>query len=234
MKHASAADLKVGDTIAGSGLPTPNALAHAFATLAHLSIDEVHSLAPWWIAQCKANSEKTAKDSLLREGFEAWYPTYKRFSPMPLRMIPPKKRNSRRPMVITRNLALYPGYVLLRRFKGDFPIFRLFELNGCGGLVVSINAAGDAAPVLMPDHSVELMRLREDTGLDDVYQGVSQHGVMTGIVKQDPRFMLQHNSRGRVVGRLDDSHESSLFIELQDRVVQVISSSHHLAQTLGR
>jgi len=280
--------LKIGDVIPGNGKPTPKALARYFAKEAD-DLAEVHSMEPWWLMQCRGGSEEVACAALKQEGFEPYYPTYRKFSPMPRNKIASHMRHKKRHAVQEKRLPLHPGYVLFRPLAVGIPyydIYRLYELDGCGGLctwargevpcneelnreeidrrIAEIvrnypdplcapdhvrNAymallrakepklAGARTdtwiePILIPDYRVEAMRVTAAAGLNDQFVGVTEHAVMTGVVKEVglARTMM---TRGKIMARLDDGVNSSLFIDRGDRVIRVISSSHD-AQKVGK
>lgn len=233
-------DVKPGDVVdVGTG-PTPRALLHAFATLVepeHLA--EVHSTAPWLIAQSGPNAEKTAVQSLLREGFEAWYPTFRHFKPKPLRKIASNMRHKFKNKVDVTHRPLFPSYVLFRRFAGDFDILKLYELKGCVGLCVFEGRQGLPEAASISDLMVEELRLRvANHGLivqdwkgrfvwksDDHLDRVSGYTLVKSGILDDPKARNPWPLKGRIAGRLDESTGLSLFIDRGDRIVRIIRSA---------
>lgn len=233
-------DVKPGDVIDPGNGPTPRALLHAFAELVEpTDLVEVHSIDPWWISQSHPNCERVAAESLMREGFEAWYPTYRHFVPKPLRKIASHMRHKYRDKVECRIKPLFPGYVLLRRAAARHVPVRLFELRGCSGLCVFDGPDGPQ-PATISDVQVEMLRLRVDnhgaTGsafpltqkpawrTDDVMDRVSDFAVIKSGILEDPKVKNPWAVKGRVAGKLDESLGLSLFIVRGDRTVRVIRS----------
>lgn len=217
--------LEKGDVVdAGSG-PTDRSLLRAFATLAQPEqLLELHSMEPWWIMQSKPNCERIAVDALARNGFEAWYPTYRHFSRVPLRKIASNMRHKAKNKIQMRVRMLMPGYILIRRLFGSFDVYRLYDLDGCGGLCVLDGDNGEV-PATLADHEVEILRLRVASRADDVYSEVAAGFVMKTGFLDDPRAMKQWTFKTPLVGRLDESVRTSLFIARGDRIIRVIRSA---------
>lgn len=225
MSKKSMLQAKVGDVVSTDHLPSPDALAHQFATIAAIEIGELHSMDRWMIAQCKSRSEQTVREHLLREGFEAWHPTFRLHRPISPSKLSSKNRHKRRHEIEVVTCALYPGYVLFRRMFGEYPLSKLHDIPCCGGLCVYYDPQTDAAmPASLNDYEVELMRRAEARGLHDQFTGGTEKRYGHGVVNLDAKALKQVDMRGRAIGRLDESLRTSLFIEQGDRILRVITA----------
>lgn len=217
--------LKIGDVVDAGRGPTPRSILSAFADINQPEeLTELHSLEPWWIMQCKPNCERIALVALARHGFEAWYPTYRQFSPVPLRKIASNMRHKAKDRVQIRFRMQYPGYILIRRLFGSFDIYRLFDIDGCGGLCVFEGDDG-AIPAAIPDHRVELLRLEVASRKHDEFNGVASGRVMKSGILDDAKAMKPWTFHRPLIGQLDESAQTSLFIAQGDRILRVIKSS---------
>lgn len=191
-------------------------LALAFQTLASRPEGHVYSMAPWWLGRYQPRMEKTAMDSLNREGFECWYPSYRAFRQTPLRHIPPKKRHMASQFITETRNARFPGYMLIRRVFGCFDVNRLFDLKGCGGIVKS---GGEVAHI--QDYDVELMRLAEADKRFDSYELYSHARFrITPLTAAEP-WMAQC----KLLDRVDESGKTSLMVDAYGRVAQLIAQA---------
>lgn len=186
---------------------------------------EVHSHDPWWLARYRQQMEKTAFHNLSREGFECWTPTYKSVRQLPLRKVPPKRRNQAKLYLEQVRLKRFPGYVLIRRTFGHFDVNRLFDLAGCGGVVTM-----GGKPVLVQDFDVELMRLTESDGTHDVYQlrSMPLAYYKVNYLSGEEDLKRQHDSIGPMKRRLDDSDGLSLKVDAFGRVSHLIAGADQI------
>lgn len=176
---------------------------------------EDYSHDPWWIARVAPNAYRTAAESLKREGFESYSPTYKVIGPLPLRHIPPKKRHQAALYKREIRRRQFDGYMFIRRMFGHFDINRLFDLEGCGAVVRS---AGSIA--LIPDYDIELMRLIEADGSMNEVQVETYKGYK--VTKLDDQ---QWVGTSKIVGRLDGSTKTVIFVERMGRIARLITEA---------
>lgn len=170
----------------------------------------------WWIMRVQPNCYRAAEDSLKREGFETYSPTYKVIEPMPMRFIPPKKRHQSNLYKREARKRRFDGYAFVRRMFGCFDVNRLFDLNGCGAL---IKTAGH--PALVSDLEVEVMRLCEADGtMDEIvverYRGYRVSKLASGT---------QWTGQSKIIGRLDAADKTVLFVETQGRIARLIAEA---------
>lgn len=169
---------------------------------------------PWWIMRVQPNSYRAAEDSLKREGFECYSPTFKVIEPMPLMFIPPKKRHQANLYKREVRRRRFDGYIFVRRMFGSFDVNRLFDLSGCGGVLKS---AGHLA--LVSDVEVELIRLVEADGtMDEVVLERHRGYRVTKLAGG-----AQWTGKSKIVGRLDDPSKTVLFVETQGRIARLIT-----------
>lgn len=187
---------------------------------------ETYSHDPWWIMRVQPNSYKTAADSLRREGFESYSPTYKILGPQPLRLIPPKKRHQAG--LYRREVRKYrfDGYYFIRRMWGHYDLNRLFDLDGCGSVVLSTGSIA-----LVQDYDIELMRLAEMDGTMDEVQVETYRGYKVARLPDDGSD--QWTGSSRIIGRLDDRGKTTLFVERMGRIARLISQADPAGVTLG-
>ena len=203
----------------GQSWSKPKPLAKAFQALTEKPAGKVYSLDPWLLARYLPQLEKTALNSLNREGLIGWYPTYKDVRPTPLSRIPPKKRDQADKYMDEVRKALFPGYILIKRIFGCFDINRLFDLEGCGSIVT---VGGCVAHI--PDFDVEIMRLAEAYGSFDRFsaRGSTKPYRLTRLPEgMDRRWTDQAD---RLV-RLDESGRTSLFVDASGRIARYIASA---------
>jgi hypothetical protein len=194
----------------------PGNLALAFQSMAARPEGRVYSMDPWWLARYLPQLEKTAMNSLNREGFECWYPTYRWFKQTPLRYIPPKKRHMASQFITETRLPRFPGYLLIRRVFGDFDVNRLFDLEGCGSIVKS---AGYVAYI--EDYEVELMRLAEASGAFDAHELTSHKRFRVTALGKEERW----SGQSRLLDRVDESGRTSLMVDAFGRVAHLIAGA---------
>lgn len=179
-------------------------------------VEQFHSMEPWWIGRYVKNMKNTALNSLAREGFEAWIAHMRTIRQTPLRKIPPKKRHMARNFIDEQMRERFPGYIFLRRVTGCFDINRLFDLNGCGGVVTVAST-----PALVQDFDIELMRLAESDGRYDAVELSDTKKYR--INRLDPEAMREWKSQSQLDGRLDDSGQMTLSVEAYGRVERIIA-----------
>lgn len=172
----------------------------------------------WWIMRVPHGAYKTAEASLLRVGIESYAPTYKLLSQMPLRMVPPKKRGNAALYKREVRKRLFEGYLFVRRMLGSYDINRLFDLDGCGGLVT--NASSTA---LVYDYEIELMRLAESDGRFDQVRVETHRGYKVARLPEDGSD--QWVGESKIVGRIDSSDKTILLVKRMGRIARLISEA---------
>jgi transcription antitermination factor NusG len=181
---------------------------------------KLHSLARWQILRAVPNQEARAKESLLRVGFESYYGERRRVLsvPVPMSMISSKTRYRRRTevMEISRVLPIFPGYIFVRRMYGGFDIFQAYELTGIIGLCcVGENAAE------VQDFIIESLRLDEARGkFDDRSVSDDRRHIRQAVRNYSKPMEVKKNSQ-RIVGTLDESSGSTLFVESLGRITRI-------------
>lgn len=193
---------------------------------------EVHCFDPWLIMRVKTGQEAKAKESLMREGFEVYYPSWREIVSVtiPAEKISSKTRYRRRSerREIERVRLLYPGYQFIRRLFGCFDIFRAYELTGVTGL-----CCFGETPATLPDYMIELMRLEAAQGENDEWRPSVKIQDIRAAKRQRARQErgepIPQRPRTREVGRLDESGRTVLFIEELGRITRIITS-HEVAQ----
>lgn len=203
----------------GNDWSKPKALGPAFEALTSKPTELVYSMDPWFLARYEPQLEKTAIDSLNREGFECWYPTYRDVRPLPLRLIPPKKRDQAHLYMRETRKPRFVGYILIRRKFGNFDVNRLFDLKGCGSVVT---VGGCIAKIR--DYDVELMRLAESDGRFD-HQMTRGSAKPYRLTKSADDGRDQWVGQSRALGRLDESGKTSLFVDAYGRVAHIIAGA---------
>lgn len=193
-------------------MPIENVLRSMVETLP----TEDYSHDPWWIMRVEPNSYRTAQESLKRNGFESYSPTFKVIVPMPLRMIPPKKRHQAALFKREVRKQRFEGYAFVRRMFGVYDSNRLHDLDGCGSIVKS---AGSIALVM--DLEIELMRLVEEDGTQDQVIIETYKGYKVARLPDGQQWV----GKSRIVGRLDDSGGTVLFVEHLGRIARLISQA---------
>lgn len=172
---------------------------------------------PWWIMRVQPNAYATAEDSLLREGFESYSPTFKVIGPMPLRMIPPKKRHQSGLYKREIRRRRFEGYAFVRRMYGTFDVNRTFDLKGCGSIV---RTAGSIA--LVQDYDIEVMRLAEADGSWDEITVETYRGYKVTRINDAAK---SYTGQSKIVGRLDSADRTVLFVERMGRIARLISQA---------
>lgn len=180
---------------------------------------EVHSMAPWWIARAKPNAHQVAKRSLMREGFEVWWPKAKIIRHPALSSLPSKTRHKLRHMTIESERPIFGAYIFFRRMMGNADLRRLHELLGVSGLCTS-----GAEILTVRDLDIEFLRLKEAQGKFDEHQTTSKFKYNARNM-HNPTAMVAHIAKDMLVGRLDLEGETVLFIEALDRVTKIIAKS---------
>lgn len=185
---------------------------------------EEYAKDPWWIVRVEPNAYATAENSLQREGFEFYTPTFKVLRPMPLRLIPPKKRHQSNLYKQEVRRRRFDGYAFVRRMFGTYDVNRLFDLDGCGAIV----KAGDRYAVVY-DYEIELMRSAEATGLMDQVEVETYRGYKVSRIEDDQRW----TGESKVIGRLDESDRTILFVQRMGRIARLIAEADPKGVTLG-
>ena len=175
----------------------------------------VHSIEPWFLARYQPALERTARENLCRVGFENWYPSIVDVRAVPLRKIPPKKRHLAARMLQEIRRPRFVGYILIRPLPWcRWDINRLFDLTGCGSIVVS---AGH--PAKIEDFDVEIMRLCEARGVFDTFVGVAPR-FRIRIVEQTHQQWVE---QGKKFLNLDDARKFRVFLDAFGRVERIIA-----------
>ena len=176
---------------------------------------EEYAKDPWWIMRVVASMYKTAEQALLREGFESFAPTYKVLGQTPLRMIPPKKRHQSNLYRRELRKRRFDVYLFIRRLFGNYDLNRLFDLDGCGSVVMVASSFA-----LVYDFEIELMRLAEADGAwDDTSVETHRGYKITRLPEQ------RWTGESKIVGRLDDSIKTVLFVNRMGRIARIISQA---------
>lgn len=194
----------------------PRPIASVVGSMLQVLPTEDYAKDPWWIMRVQPNAYASAANSLKREGFESYGPTYKVLGPMPLRMIPPKKRHQSGLYKREVRKRRFEGYLFIRRMFGRFDVNRLFDLDGCGSIVKD----GERNAIVF-DYEVELMRLAEVDGTFDEVQVETYRGYKVNRLDDD----RQWTGQTKVIGRLDDSNRTVLFVERMGRIARLISEA---------
>jgi hypothetical protein len=181
---------------------------------------------PWWIMRVQPNMYRTAAASLLREGFESYGPTFRVLAPMPRRMIPPKKRHQANLFKREIRRRRFEGYLFIRRMFGVYDVNRLFDLSGCGGIVTNASSVA-----LVYDYEIELMRLVEADGTVDQTFAEGHKGYRITKLPSDGRD--QWAGQSKIVGRIDDSGKTILFVQRMGRIARLISDADPQGVTLS-
>lgn len=182
---------------------------------------EIHSMARWIIARVEPGAERKALEWLLRFGFEGYYPKGKFITTVPLRKLPSKTRHKRAAMkVIERERPAYPGYILVRRFVGDFDLNRLFDIPHMGGVCCF---GPDIAT--LPDFEVEMLRLQEARGAFNQYASVAAERAHCYQIAADVATQRTWTGESRIVGRTCESGTMVTFSQRFGRITHVIMSA---------
>lgn len=200
--------------------PMPLPIKDVLATMLRPEIEPIEHYGkdPWWIMRVVRGMYKTAEKTLMRAGFECYSPTYKVIGPMPLRLIPPKKRGNAGLYKREVRKRRYDGYLFIRRLFGHYDLNRLFDLDGCGSIIT--NASSTA---LVYDYEIEVMRLAEFDGTLDEVQVETYRGYKVSRLAKDGGGAW--TGRSKIVGRLDDSSKTVLFVERMGRIARIISQA---------
>lgn len=177
---------------------------------------ESYSHDPWWIVRVQANAYRTAEYELQRAGFESYSPTYKVLGPMPLRMIPPKRRHQSGLYKREVRKRRFEGYIFVRRMFGTYDANRFFDLRGCGSIIRSVGSIA-----MVHDYEVELMRLVEADGTMDEVVVEAYRGYRVSPIAAQKVW----NGKSNIVGRLDSAAGTVLFVERMGRIAQLISQA---------
>jgi hypothetical protein len=134
-------------------------------------------------------------------------------------MISSKTRHRRRKevMEIGRVLPIFPGYIFVRRMYGGFDIFQAYELTG----VIGLCCVGDRAAEV-EDFIIESLRLDEARGkYDDRSVSDDRRHVRMAVRNYFKRAVNKNPQR--IVGTLDESSGSTLFVEELGRVTRIFT-----------
>jgi hypothetical protein len=135
----------------------------------------------WQLAYSLPNCQHLACQSLVRVGFEAWYPIKKIVARKPQSRLPSKTRHARRFELIERTAPVFATYLFARRRGGAFDPGAIRELHGMGGWC----RLGDAIATIK-DFEIELLKLAESRGRFNEFH-VSVPGAYRLAVDPDPR-----------------------------------------------
>lgn len=171
---------------------------------------------PWLIMRVQANRYTTASFELKRVGIESYSPTFRVLAPMPLRMVPPKKRHQASLYKHEVRRRRFDGYMFIRKLFGNHDLNRTFDLEGCGALVRTVGSIA-----LVPDFDVELMRLAEANGLHDEVVIETYRGYKVTRLPDEQRW----EGKSKIIGRLDVNGETILFVDRMGRIARLISQA---------
>ena len=185
---------------------------------------ELHCFDAWWIARCRPKSHHSAKDALMREGFEVWYPQGRLLSRMPDRYVGPKKRKQRQ-LVLREDVRVpYGDYLFLRRLFGSFSLLRLFDLNGLYGICLT-----GEAPATIQDYEIEMLRLAEyDNKFDRCDQSITAKQLRLAEIRKT-RSAADRGITEPITHRiLDTTRQTILFVEAFGRITRVVAGEGDL------
>jgi len=182
----------------------------------------IHSLEPWLIARTVPSLERTAQLSLIRAGYEAWFPSLVDLKPLPLRRISPNKRHMAKFFVQEVRRPRFAGYVFARPLPHcRWDPWAIGELHGCRGLVYL-----GAKTAQVPDWDVEIMRLAEARGTFDTWIGTGRkHYRITRAAD------TQGTKRGRPLPLLgpEEARRLHLAVDAMGRVSRLIDQANGTA-----
>lgn len=182
---------------------------------------QVHCYDQWLIARAEPNRERRARESLMREGFECWYPAGRKVTRLPQRFVSSKTRHKKRHVLLEDVRTPYPGYLFVRRLTSLLPLADLWHLNG----VVGVCAFGDQYATI-EDYRIDLMRIHEDSGFYDQWRidGLTNREYQLAEVRQTEAAKERWSSKPRTLGQLDKNHRAGIhLVEEFGRITRVIA-----------
>lgn len=186
--------------------------------------DQVRCFDPWIIARSEPNREVKARESLMRDGFECWYPAGRKITQKPQRMISSKTRHKKRHVMVEGLAMPYPGYLFVRRLTSHRSLWRLWELTG----VLGVCAFGEYFATI-EDYRIEMMRIHEDAGDYDrweVKKGLTPRDWALAQFEQTEAAKERWSGKPRVLGRVDSNHRQSLhLVEEFGRITRIVTAN---------
>lgn len=185
----------------------------------------VHCFDQWLIVKVQPGREAMARASLVREGFECWYPAGRRMKRLPQRFISSKTRHKKRAVLIEELRLPYPGYVFIRRLKPAsqrFELHKLYELNGLIGLCMF----GDLAAYI-EDYEIQMLRFKEDIGTYDIWD-VDMTAKQFGLaeIRRTEAAKQRWDKPPAVVGTLDSNQGRRIhLVEAFGRITRVLAGT---------
>lgn len=202
--------------------PVPTSLSHTTTLDDRGNGNEIHCYEPWIIGQYLEGRHRRAERSLIRDGWEAFYPAGRKIDYLPQNQIPPKKRH-RKGYFLRLDLRLpYPGYVFLRRIvPGGTPLTELWKLDGMQGVCMF----GEEVATI-PDFRIEMMRIHQDAGDYDQYDDrISAKVYRLAEIKVTEAAKDRWSEKPRSLGKLDTNQGSIHFIEEFGRITRVVTQN---------
>lgn len=189
--------------------------------------DQQRCFDPWIIARSEPNREVKARESLMRDGFECWYPAGRMIRQKPQRMISSKNRHKKRHVLIEGLSMPYPGYLFVRRLTSLRSLWRLYELTG----VLGVCAFGESF-AMIEDYRIEMMRIHEDAGDYDRWElkvGMTERDWALAEFEQTAAAKDRWTGKARVIGSVDTNQTARLhFVEEFGRITRIVSSTGDL------
>lgn len=190
--------------------------------------EQVKCFDPWIIARSQPNRETKARESLMRDGFECWFPAGRRISNKPQRFISSKTRHKKRHVLIEALAMPYPGYLFVRRLTSHRSLWRLWELTG----VLGVCAFGEAFATI-EDYRIEMMRIHEDAGEYDRWElkkGLSASEMALAQFEPTQAAKERWSGKQRVIGRVDTNQRQSLhLVEEFGRITRIVAATGNIA-----
>ncbi len=183
--------------------------------------EQLHCYDQWLIVKAEPNRERRAHASLMREGFECWYPAGRRVTRVPQRFISSKTRHKKRHLLQEDVRTPYPGYLFVRRLSSLMPLGDLWQLNG----VLGVCAFGEQFATI-EDFRIELMRIYEDSGFYDQWfvSGLTDSEYRRAEVRQTEAAKERWSSKPRTLGRLDTNRRGGIhLVEEFGRITRVVA-----------
>lgn len=201
---------------------TPVGLAYSnLAEIPRATAGEVHNYGPWIIGTYQDGRHRRAEKSLIRDGWEVFFPAGRKIDYLPQNQIPPKKRY-RKGYFLRLDLRLpYPGYMFIRRIAPGASLAELWKLDGVQGVCMF----GDELAT-MPDFRIEMMRLHQDAGdYDTCDSRITAKVFRLAEIKLTEAALDRWAEPPRSLGKLDTNQGSIHFIEEFGRITRVITST---------
>lgn len=183
---------------------------------------------PWLIVKSEPNRERAARRSLMREGFECWYPAGRKLKALPRRFISSKTRHKKRHIVIEDLRLPYPGYMFLRRLSERSHravLGRLWELDG----VLGVCMFGEQIAIA-EHYEIQMMRFKEDIGSYDEWSiNLNAKEFKLAEIRRTEAVKERWEKPPKVIGSLDTNRHGSLhLVEAFGRITRVISATGDL------